>query len=189
MARKKIIIVNGSPRKKGNSATLAKQVANGAEGVGAAVESFYLQGMNIRTCTACGTCRKDREIDCEIEDDMGPLYPKLRQADALVIAGPIYYFTVSAQTKLFMDRCYALGGPQGNALAGKNIGIILVYGGADPFTSGAINALRMFQDAYRYVGANLAGMVYGSASDPGEIASNQALMSEAYNLGGMLGKS
>lgn len=189
MTSKKVIIVKGSPRKKGNSATLAQQVAGGAEDAGATVESFYLQGMDICACTACGTCRKDRGINCEIEDDMAALYPKLRQADALVIASPIYYFTVSAQTKLFMDRCYALGGPQGNALAGKNIGIALAYGGADPFSSGAINALRMFQDAYRYVGAKMVGMVYGSASEPGEIAGNQALMTEAYDLGRMLGKS
>ena len=111
------------------------------------------------------------------------LYPKLREANALVIAGPIYWFTVSAQTKLFIDRCYALHTPQGNALKGKRIGIVLTYGGSDPFNSGAVNALRTFQDIFNYIGADIVGMVYGSASDPGEIKSNNTLMDEAYQLG------
>jgi multimeric flavodoxin WrbA len=114
---------------------------------------------------------------------MQALYPKLRAADALVIASPVYWFTVSAQTKLFMDRWYALEGPGGNALTGKRVGIVLTYGDSDPFNSGAVNALRTFQDAFRYIGAEIVGAVYGSASKAGEIAENQALMDRAYRLG------
>ena len=187
MRRNKVLIILGSPRKNGNSATLAKQVLAGAEATGAEVESFYLQGMDIQPCTACDKCREETVLDCIIDDDMKTLDPKLREADAIVIASPIYYFTVSAQTKLFMDRSYALGGPQGNALAGKRIGIILTYGGNDPFDSGAVNALRTFQDAYNYVGAEIVGMVYGSASEAGEIQNNQELMEKAYVLGKQLG--
>ena len=104
MEGKKILLVMGSPRKEGNSATLAKQVAAGAKATGAAVESFYLHAMNIQPCTACDACREETGKECVIDDDMQILYPKLRQADAVVIASPIYWFTVSAQTKLFMDR-------------------------------------------------------------------------------------
>lgn len=110
MAGKKIVIVLGSPRKDGNSATLGKKAAEGAKEVGAEVESFYLHGMNISPCAACDSCRDDIATNCVIDDKMQILYPKLRQADALIIASPIYWFSVSAQTKLFMDRCYALGG-------------------------------------------------------------------------------
>jgi len=179
----------GSPRKDGNSATLAKQVAAGAEAAGAEVESFYLHGMNIHPCTACDACREERDKDCVIDDDMETLYGKLRQADALVIASPIYWFTVSAQTKLFMDRWYALGGPgeEYAAFAGKRIGIVLTYADVDPFTSGAVNALRTFQDAFNYVGAQIVGMVYGSASEAGEIRKNRDLMEKAYELGKQLG--
>lgn len=106
-----------------------------------------------------------------------------------MIASPVYWFTVSAQTKIFMDRCYALGGPQGNALGGKQIGIILTYGDTDPFNSGAVNALRTFQDAYTYIGAQIVGMVYGSASVAGEIKNNQELMDKAYQLGKLIGCS
>lgn len=173
----------GSPRKNGNSAALAERVAEGAKSMGGEVESVYLHGMNINPCDACDICQDDIETECIVDDDMTDLYPKILEADALVIASPVYWFTVSAQTKLFMDRCYALSSPQGYAMKGKRIGIVLTYGDSDPFNSGAVNALRTFQDAYNYIGAEIVGMVYGSASEPGEIRSNRKVMDEAYQLG------
>jgi multimeric flavodoxin WrbA len=189
MGSRKILILMGSPRKEGNSSTLAKQVAAGAEATGAEVESFYLHGLNIQPCTACKECRENTGKDCVIEDDMQPLYQRLRRADAVVIASPIYWFTVSAQTKLFMDRWYALGGPQAEygAFTGKRIGVVLTYGDADPFVSGAVNALRTFQDAFNYVGAEIVGMIYGSALEAGEIRNDRDLMEKAYQLGMQLG--
>ena len=94
---------------------------------------------------------------------------------------------MSAQTKAFLDRCYALGGPEGNDLTGKRIGIVLTYADPDPFSSGAVNAIRTFQDAFRYVDAKLVGMVYGSAWKAGEIKANEELMAKAYELGQQLG--
>jgi multimeric flavodoxin WrbA len=178
-----VMIAVGSPRKRGNSATLAKQVAAGAGSVGGNVETFFLHELNINPCAACDSCRKKKHIDCVIQDDMQMLYTKLRSADAVVIASPIYWFTVSAQTKLFMDRWYGLGGENGYALAGKKFGIVLAYADADPFVSGAVNALRTLQDALRFIEAEIVGMVYGSASKAGEIRNNKALMNEAFNLG------
>ncbi len=180
---KKVLVAIGSPRRNGNSASLAKQVAAGAKVVGAKVETVFLQGMNIQPCTACDACRKKLKKDCIIKDDMRALYPKLKSADAIVIASPIYWFTISAQTKLFMDRWYALGGDDGYALAGKKFAVVLAYADADPFTSGAVNALRTFQDAFNYIGAEVVGTVYGSAWKAGEIKKNKALMDSAYELG------
>jgi multimeric flavodoxin WrbA len=186
-----ILILKGSPRKRGNSATLADRVAVGASEAGAAVESFDLHGMEIRPCDGCGFCQGSGE--CVINDDMQTLYPRLREADAIVIASPIYWFTVSAQVKACIDRWYALEGGEGatpgeGALAGKEFGIVLTYGDSDPYSSGAINAIRMFQDIARYEKASIAGLVYGSASDPGEIASQAELMQQAHALGQRLAK-
>lgn len=182
----RILVFLGSPRKHANSTVLADQIAAGAKAAGAEVETFTLHGMDIRPCCACEGCHRPNSQGCVIDDDMQALYPKLRQANALIIASPIYWFAVSAQTKLLMDRWYALEGPQGSALRGKRIAIVLTYGDSDPFTSGAINALRTFQDAFRYVGADIVGAVYGTASKEGEIAGNQALMERAYRLGQQL---
>jgi len=183
MARKKVLIVLGSPRKKGNSAALADQAKKGAEECGASVETLFLQGMKISPCTACDACQKSPAAGCVIEDDMEPVYDKLRKADAIVIASPVYWFNMSAQTKLFMDRCYALGGGDGHALKGKRVGILLTYADSDPFSSGAVNAIRTFQDAFRYIGAEITGILYGSASIAGEIRSNRDLMKKARELG------
>jgi multimeric flavodoxin WrbA len=128
---------------------------------------------------------------------MKEIYTQLRGADAIVYASPIYWFNISAQIKLFIDRCYALTylgtipGEEGGDpvytvetdLAGKQIGIILTYGDKDPFASGAINAIRSYQDMFRFVEAEIVDIVYGSAMAQGEIASNEELMQQAFNLG------
>ncbi|MCK5604031.1 flavodoxin family protein [Candidatus Pacearchaeota archaeon] len=186
MKTKTVVIVMGSPRKNGNSIALAENVAAGIKAAGGKVKRFYLHNMDINPCDACEACRGDSSAECIIDDDMQQLYPDLRQTDALVIASPIYWFTVSAQTKLFMDRCYALGGPQGNALRGKRIGIVLTYGDSDPFNSGCVNAIRTVQDAFSYVGSTIVDIIYGSASSPGEIKANHDLMERAYRLGKQL---
>jgi multimeric flavodoxin WrbA len=180
---RKILIFMGSPRRKGNSSILAGQVAAGSEAGGAEVESFFLHDMNVHPCDACEACRDKTETDCILDDGMKDIFPKLRRADGIVIASPIYWFTVSAQTKLFMDRWYALGGPEGYALKGKRFGIVLTYADTDPFTSGAVNALRTFQDALNFIDAPIVGMVYGSAWEAGKIKDNRELMEKAYDLG------
>ena len=183
MTGKNIVIVKGSPRREGNSASLAEQVAAGAQAAGAEVESFYLHGMDINPCDACDACQSAPYEGCIVEDDMQLLYPRLEEADALVIASPVYWFTVSAQTKLFMDRCYALRDEDGWSFRDKKIGIVMVYGDSDPFNSGAVNAFRTFQDGFGYVGAEIVGFVYGSASNPGEVRENEKLMAKAFELG------
>jgi multimeric flavodoxin WrbA len=90
---------------------------------------------------------------------MQDLYLKLLAADAWVIASPVYWFTMSAQTKLFMDRCFALPAYAKEPFADKRIAIAMSYGAADPFDSGCVNALRTFQDAFNYTGAKIVGIV------------------------------
>jgi multimeric flavodoxin WrbA len=185
---KQVIIVVGSPRKNGNSAILAEKAASGVRDSGAMAELIYLHELNMAPCTACDVCQTATETDCIIEDELTSLLPRLRQADALLFASPVYWFTFTAQTKLFIDReFYALNGPQGHALKGKPIGLIMTYGDTDPFTSGAVNAIRAFQDICRFIDAPVAGLVYGSATNAGDIQTQSDLLLEAYQLGQKLG--
>lgn len=188
MSNKQILILKSSPRQGSNSSLLADQVAAGVRDAGAAVESISLHAMDIHPCDACDLCRGRTGAGCIIDDDMQMLYPKLRAAAAIVIASPVYWFSLSAQAKLCIDRWYALGGPGGSALAGKQFGIILTYGDGDPFTSGAVNAIRTFQDMCRHLDAEVAGIVYGTASAPGVIESQPELLERAFQLGLYLGK-
>jgi multimeric flavodoxin WrbA len=183
MARRDVVIVIGSPRENGNSAALALQAADGVRKAGGEPQVFRIADMDLRPCRACDTCQKKKNYSCVINDDMRLLYPVLRRARGLLIASPVYWFSVSAQTKLFMDRLYAFVGPKGHGLKGRKMGVILIYGDVDPFTSGAVNALRMFQDSFAYIGAPVEGMVYGSANAAGEVNENKALLREAAALG------
>jgi multimeric flavodoxin WrbA len=180
---KQVLVILGSPRKKGNSSMLATRISRGAKSAGAEVETVFLHALKISPCRGCDTCKKANSKGCAIKDDMQEVYRKLIKADAWVIASPVYWFTMSAQTKIFMDRCYGLTAYAESPFAGKRIAIAMSYGDADPVKSGCVNALRTFQDAYRYTGSKIVGMVYGSAIDVGEIADNKALMREAEELG------
>jgi multimeric flavodoxin WrbA len=185
MMSKSILILKGSPREKGNSAVLADQVFAGAKDAGAKVESVYLHGMDIQPCDACDVCQEGFE-GCIIEDDMQSLYPKITGADAIVISSPIYWCTISAQTKLCIDRWYALESEDWEAFRGKQLGIVLVYGDTDLYTSGGINAIHTFESLARYVGLEIAGMVYGTADQLDDAEKQPKLMQKAFKLGAKL---
>jgi len=178
-----VLVLLGSPRKHGNSSLLAAAIAKGAKAQGARVETVCIQDQKIAACTSCYHCQKKGSKGCSIRDDMQPLYKKLIAANAWVIASPGYWFSMSAQTKLWMDRLFALPAYAKNPFAGKRIAVAMSYGGAAPFDSGCVNALRTFQDAFSYTGSTLVGMVYGSAMEAGAIKSNRTLMKEAEELG------
>jgi multimeric flavodoxin WrbA len=182
MSERTILILNSSPRSESNSAILAGQVAEGARAAGANVEVFDLHNMDIRPCDACDFCQ-ETDGACVIGDDMQLLYPKLRQAHGILIASPVYWFTLSAQAKLCIDRWYALQGAQGSLLAGKRFGLVLAYGDTDPYTSGAINAIHTYQDMLRYLHAESAGVVYASANEAGAVRQQPETLARAYRLG------
>jgi len=139
--------------------------------------------LNIAPCNACDACRRNPEAGCVIKDDMEPLYLKLRDAQGVILATPVYWFTMSAQMKLFIDRTYAVHDEDGYALTGKDVGVILTYEDEDVYASGGVNALRSFQDICAYVRADLVGAVYGTANKAGAVQADAKLLQKAYDLG------
>jgi multimeric flavodoxin WrbA len=180
--KKNVLVLKSSPRERGNSNTLADQVEKGAIEKGALVESLSLHGMNINPCDACDICLETGE--CIIDDDMVMVYPLLKKADAIVIAGPVYWFTISAQAKLCIDRWYAL--PSGS-FRGKKFAVILTYGDSNLNNSGGINAVNTFESMFQYIGVNFVGLVHGSSHELGEAEQQPELMESAYQLGLKLG--
>ena len=181
--QKKILVAFGSPRKKGNTALLVERAIKGIETAGGAYELVNLHEMDIKPCTACDWCRDNRGKFCVLNDGMKSIYPKMVEADGLIIASPIYWFTVSAQTKLFMDRWYGFVDTGGYMFNKMQVGIILVYGDSDPFKSGTGNALHTLRDAFDYLNVPIAGTVCGSAYEAGEISSEKNVMEKAFALG------
>jgi multimeric flavodoxin WrbA len=180
---KNILILKGSPREKGNSATLADRASDGAREAGANVESIYLHGLDIRPCDGCDLCT---DGVCIIEDDMQPLYPKIAAADAIILASPIYWFTYSAQLKLCIDRWYGYQAHRWKEVAHKQFGIILSYGDTDLHNSGAINAIHTFETMCRFLKSEIVGIVHGSLSDVGDAQKHPELLQQAYDLGKLL---
>jgi multimeric flavodoxin WrbA len=181
---KKILIISATPRQGGNSDMLADRVAMGALARGAQVKKVNLRELDLNFCKACDACQQSRETFCVQQDDMGNLYADLLQSDVIVFATPIYFFTVSGQMKVLLDRTYALGGGDDwTALKGKKAAMVLTYADANPLYSGVNNAYRMFKDAFEFLQIEEVGCLHASCGAAGEIAQNTKALDEAHTLG------
>ena len=105
---KKIIVLNGSPRKNGNTAVLIKSFADGAKESGNDVTVFNLSEMNIHFCKGCYAGGKNPESPCTQKDDMDKIYTEYQKADIIVLASPLYFWSISGQLKCAFDRLFAV---------------------------------------------------------------------------------
>ncbi|MCL7489209.1 MAG: flavodoxin family protein [Desulfobulbaceae bacterium] len=101
-----VLIFSGSPRKNGNTEILVQNIMAGIAEAGGASELIRLAEKKIHPCIGCGGC--EEEGNCVINDDMQDLYPKITAAQRIIIASPIYFYGVTAQTKAFIDRCQTM---------------------------------------------------------------------------------
>lgn len=101
-----IVAVYGSPRRKGNTSALLKKAVEGARDAGAEVDEIVLRDYKISPCLEIYGCKKDGE--CAIQDDFQKIRDRILAADGLIIATPIFFYTVSAHVKILMDRCQSL---------------------------------------------------------------------------------
>ena len=102
----KILAVYGSPRRKGNTSLLLKESVKGAREAGAEVEEVFLRDLRMSPCLEIYGCRKTGR--CVIEDDFQGLYDRILACDGIFLATPVFFYSVSAHTKIFMDRCQSL---------------------------------------------------------------------------------
>ncbi|MES9997642.1 NAD(P)H-dependent oxidoreductase [Desulfovibrio aminophilus] len=106
-----ILCLHGSPRKKGNSADMARIFLDTAREAGAEVESVHLNGLEAKGCQACFACKGASEV-CVLEDGLTPVLESARACDVLVLATPVYFGEVSAQLKTFIDRTFSFLTPE-----------------------------------------------------------------------------
>lgn len=102
----KVLGISSSPRIGGNSDTLLNELLRGSRDAGLAVEKISLANLKMLPCSECGDCKK-RGI-CTIKDDVKFIYDKLKEADSIVIAAPIFFGSLPAQMKIIIDRCQAI---------------------------------------------------------------------------------
>ncbi len=101
-----ILAIYGSPRRRGNTATLLKHAVKGAVDAGAQVDEIILRDLKISPCLEIYACKKDGR--CAIKDDFHQVVDQIMSAKGLILASPIFFYTVSAHTKILMDRCQSL---------------------------------------------------------------------------------
>ena len=174
---KKVLILEGSPRPKGNSAILSDEFARGAEEAGCTVEKVRISGKKIAGCLGCNACYRNGGA-CVQKDDMAEVREKMLAADVIVLASPIYFYSMTAQMKAVIDRTYAFY----QQLEGKTFYFIITCAATDAaYTETMLASLRGFTCCVP--NAKEGGAVLGiGAMDAGDIRSSAA-MAEAYQLG------
>lgn len=103
---RKIAAIYGSPRRNGNSATLLDHAVQGALDAGASIENIVLRDLNISPCLEIYGCKETGQ--CVIQDDFTNVSNQILSCQGIILASPIFFYTVSAHTKIFMDRCQSL---------------------------------------------------------------------------------
>ncbi|MBR1834801.1 MAG: flavodoxin family protein [Bacteroidales bacterium] len=173
---KKVLIICGSPRKGGNSDLLAGQFARGAAESGNEVETVYLRDLKIDYCIGCLACQ--RTGSCFQKDDANSLLGKMLEADVVCFSCPVYYYSVSGQMKVFIDRMNPLYGH----MAHKDF-YYMVTAQDESHTQldRAMDAMEGFADCFEDI--RRCGRIYGGgAVDKGDIVQLPAYQ-EAYAMG------
>lgn len=173
---KNVLILSGSPRKNGNSDALCDQFMKGAQEAGHQVEKIRVAEKKIGFCRACYACRDTGK--CAIRDDMEGVLQKIIDADVLVLASPVYFYSIDAQLKALIDRTVA----RWQEVKDKEFYYIMTA--ADGERASMDTTLACFRGYADCVeGAKEMGVIYGTGVyEKGEVQSTPA-MTEAYEMG------
>lgn len=176
---KKIVVLNGSPRPNGNTSALVESFAKGAREAGHEVLRFDIQGMNIGGCLGCCKGGQDKNSPCVQKDDMLKIYPDYADADIVVLASPLYYWTISGQLKIAFDRLFAIAEcDPGYANPKKDCVLLMAAEG-----NGYEETIYWYERLMGHLGWTDRGKVLcGGVFNIGDIEGNPKL-EEAYNLG------
>jgi len=182
----KILGILGSPRIGGNSDILLDQALAGARDTGAEVEKIILNQKKILGCHDCKKCNETGL--CVLKDDMPEIHKKILEADAVIHSVPVYFWSMTAQMKAYLDRWCAFFDAQWKwhkayypQMKGKRIGLITVCGDMNVHTADPI--VHAFKNTADFTKLRWIGTVMASATDKGEIAGNEAAKREAFELG------
>lgn len=175
----KIIVLNGSPRKKGNTHELVQAFCKGAEEIGNDVTEFFLNGMNIHSCLGCFCGGKDAQSPCIQKDDMLKIYSEYKVAEVVVLASPLYYWTISGQLKTAFDRLFAVAECDPNYQNPQKKSVLLMAAEGNGFEESVYWYDRLMK---HLKWQSLGKVLCGGVTNAGDIAGRKEL-NEAYLLG------
>ena len=172
----KILVITGSPRKNGNSNTLADNFIKGAQEAGHNVVRFDSAFKNVHPCIACNKCGMNGK--CVFKDDFEFIRDNIVDADAVIFATPMYYFGISAQIKAVIDRFYAING---QIHTPKKSALIMTY--ADTSSKEAQPIISHYETLLNYLGWSDSGKVIASGVWTEGDVKNTEYPKQAYELG------
>lgn len=175
----KVVILQGSPRKSGNTAQLVEHYIEGLNTKGEAIDiSHYdVTRMSIKGCTSCYACQTGKGNPCALKDDMNAIYDTLVPADVLVMASPVFYYSITAQLKTALDRTFAII----PAFKGKKLVFLSTYG-AEAEEGGNISGIKsMMQMACDASGMEFA-QFYSASTKNEMVKDNEKALQDVYEL-------
>lgn len=182
----KIIGLNGSPRKNGNTASLLQSLLEGAAKEGAETKVLNLNEMNIRGCQGCNGCKKKGH--CVIQDDMQTIYQAINDGDIgdiLVFASPIYMWQMTSQLKAVLDRLYAYVTIDYKSILPKPIKVVLIFTQHRSDRESFMNYFNSVAGILRVIGfVPIPEIIVGiGLKELSDVKNNEELMRSAYNFG------
>ncbi len=191
-----ILAIYGSPRRKGNTSTLLDQAVKGAENAGAVVEKLILRDLKkFSPCLELYGCKKNGR--CVINDDFQAIYDKLLACKAIMLASPIFFYTVSALTKILMDRCQSLWVkknwidkiPHGSETTTRRKGLFISVGATKgkKLFDGTLLTVRYFFDVLDM--ELWKSLLYRELDFEGDVLEHPQYLREAYEMGVELAKT
>lgn len=172
---KKVLVLSASPRRKGNSDYLCDEFIRGAKEAGHETEKIFFHDKKINYCLGCGACYNTHK--CVQKDDMAEVLDKMVCADVLVLATPVYFYTMNAQLKTLIDRTV----PRYTELKGKAYLIATLADKGEETMAGTIAAFRGFMDCLGSV-EEAEHIIGYEAWNKGDIIGNPAV-EKAYQAG------
>lgn len=176
---KNIVILNGSPRLKGNTSALTAEFMRGAEEAGNKVTEFQLSRMKINGCLGCWGGGKDFDHPCTQRDDMEQIYPLYKEADVVVLASPLYYWFISGFLKNAFDRLFAIAESDPNYRNPKKESVLIMAAEGAGFEESE----HWYDHLEKHIGwKSLGKILCGYVTQPGDTQGKKELQ-QAYELG------
>ncbi len=175
----KAIGIVSSPRKNGNTEILTEHTLKAIAEEGLDTELIRLAGLKIQPCNACMVCRKEGER-CPIDDDLFPIYAKMKEAEAIILASPVYYGSATALIKMLMERTGYMSGPR-RVFAGKVGGPLVVARRA-----GQNFTFAQLMYWFHILGFFMPGSTYWNIAfgrEKGEVSNDTEGLTTAWNFG------
>lgn len=183
---KQALILIGSPRKKGSTAILAGEAERALKEQGVATTTLFLNDLKIKGCQACYYCKKNDVAECAVKDDMQKVHSLMKDADGILVATPIYFAGVTAQTKAWLDRMFPYIGMDLSPKMppGKNVSFIFTQNQPDANLFEV--PCRTFMQMVSLTGLAVRDHLLGCDLDAGmkhPVEERKELMGRAYDLG------